>query len=207
MKKGLIDSIKPAYLVAALLLAALALLAACGGDDGGSEDGSPTASGESTRTSDGTPVTTPGGSPGLPVECTSGEEQRGLLADLEFNGDDGLFDEGEEIEMTLTIINCGDNEVVLSFTSTQRYEVSIEDEAGLEVWNSSDDKDFDDVDGEQVIVSGETVVYVEPWDQQDSQGEQVPPGTYRVAFLSVGCGQPDASDCQFGPIKLIEIVA
>ena len=112
MKKGLIHSIKPAYLVAALLLAALALLAACGGDDGGSEDGSPTASGESTRTSDGTPVTTPGGSPGLPVECTSGEEQRGLLADLEFNGDDGLFDVGEKIDMNLTLINCGDNEVV-----------------------------------------------------------------------------------------------
>ena len=206
MKKELLNSVKPSYLVAVLLLAALALLAACGDDDGGDADSSPTGSGESTRTPAGTPVTSPAGSPGLPVECTAGEGQRGLLADLEFSGDDGLFDEGEDVEMTLTLINCGDNEVRLSFPTTKRFEVSIEDEAGLEVWNSSDNKAFDQVIGEQLIASGDTVVYVETWEQEDSRGEQVPPGTYRVSALSVGCGQEEATDCKFGPIRLLEVV-
>ena len=192
--------------MAVLLLAALALLAACNDDDGGEANGSPTASGEATRTPDGTPVTSPAGSPGLPVECTAGEGQRGLLADLEFSGDSGLFDEGVDVEMTLTLINCDENEVQLTFPTTKRYEVSVEDEAGLEVWNSSDNKAFSQVIGEEVIASGDTVVYVETWEQEDSHGEQVPAGTYRVAALSVGCGQEEATDCKFGPIKLLEVV-
>ena len=189
-----------------MVLAVFVLLAACGDDDGGDADGSPTDNGESTRTPGGPPIESPAGTAGLPVECTVGEGQRGLLADLEFSGDDGLFDEGEDVEMTLTLINCAENEVRLSFPSTKRYEVSIEDEAGIEVWNSSDGKAFDQVIGEEVIATGETVVYTETWKQEDSQGEQVPPGTYRVSALSVGCGLEEATDCKFGPIKLLEIV-
>ncbi len=189
-----------------MVLAVFVLLVACGGDDDGDADGSPVNSGESTRTPAGTPIDSPAGTSGLPVECTVGEGQRGLLADLEFSGDDGLFDEGEDIEMTLTLINCADNEVRLSFPTTQRYEVSIEDEAGIEVWNSSDDKAFSQVTGEETIATGETIVYTETWEQEDSQGEQVPPGTYRVSALSVGCGLEDATDCKFGPIKLLEVV-
>ena len=45
-----------------------------------------------------------------------------------------------------------------------------------------------------------------PWEQEDSRGEQVPLGIYRVAALSVGCGQEEATDCKFGPIKLLEVV-
>ena len=205
MKTHLINSINPLYLVA-LVPAALILLVACGSDDREDPDASPAGSDESTRTVAGSPHGSRAGSSRLQVECTVGGGQSGLLADLEFGGDNGLFEEGEDIEMKLTLINCGDSEVQLFFPTAQRYEVSIEDANGIQVWNSSDGKAFSQATAKEVIATGETVVYTETWEQEDAQGEQVPLGTYRVSALSVGCGQEDAINCTFGSVKLLEIV-
>ena len=202
-------TLPPAAILMAIAAALLLVLAACGGDDdddGPGGSASPAASGdEPSATEEGSPVETPAGTGGIPAECSEGDAQRGLLSELSF-GADGVFDSGEEVEMTMTLINCGDNDVSLTFPTAQRYIVSItSDPSGVEVWNSADGKSFNQVESTEDIPPGETVVYTETWDQADSGGEQVPDGRYKVSFLSTGCGVPESTECRFGPIKFIQI--
>ena len=208
----------PALALAALLL----LLAACGGDDddgGGSPtpsgdvNGSPAATGRETPVPSGEPINSPAGTAGPEAVCTEGESQRGLLSTLEFGGDDGLFEPGEDVEMTLTLINCDEVEEDLFYTTTQRYVFIIElvpedSDVGAEVWRSSDGKVYAETAGELIMQPNETVVYTETWDQTDSvTGEQVEEGRYKISAFSVGCGSEDRSDCRFGPIKYIEVTS
>lgn len=197
---------------AGLIVALLALALACGGDD---DDSSPTPSDEATpedtgatatRTPEGSPVTTPGGTGGLPVECTEGDAQRGLISHLDYAAGDGIFSQGEEVEMTQTIVNCGDANTVLHYLTTKRYEVTIENaDSAVVVWRSSDGKSFDETPGEEIIAPGETRLYTEKWDQKDSNGDQVEAGNYKVSFFNVGCGVESQTACEFGSVKLLII--
>jgi hypothetical protein len=168
------------------------LLAACGEGGGG---------GSITPT--GTPINSPAGS-GSAI-CTAQAAQKGLITTQKFGGTDGVYDPGEKIEMTLTIVNCGDNEATLHFPSAKRYEFVIRDANGAEAWRSSDGKTFDQAEDTQVIQQDETIVYTESWDQKDRDGNQVPDGTYKVSTFSVGCIEVARSDCQFGPIGFVQI--
>jgi hypothetical protein len=205
-------------LLLALLLTALLLLAACGDDDDddSGDDESPTASAEAT---DGENGEDPSGSPGgngetpagtagvaLPEECDQGEGQTGLLSDLILSGDDGVFPPGEEITMTLRLVNCSETATTLSYPTTQRYLFTVvEEEDESEVWNSAAGQEFPATPGEEAIAAGETVEYTEVWGQTNNEGAQVPAGRYKVKAFSVGCGGEAQTDCMFGPISLIEI--
>lgn len=190
-----------------LALGLIAMIAACGDDDSDSSD--PT----STDASGATPVETPAGSPGGPAECTVSEEEIGLVSKLDFEQDGefqqgGQFAAGDEINARMRLINCTGGETTLYFDSTKRYEMIItaEDSAD-EVFNSSAGKEFSDTAGTEEIAPGDTVIYEETWNQAGSDGQQVPPGIYKVSFLSVGCGDPEAEECPpFGPISRIEIL-
>jgi hypothetical protein len=196
-------------------IVALTLFAvACGGDDDDDETATPTPSGEATpvgesvtptRTPQGTPVTTAGGTSGA-AECSDADEQRGLLSKVELSGEDGIYSQGEEIEITQTLVNCTTDDTDLFYTTTQRYKVTVEEaETAVVVWDSADGKAFEETPFDDVLAPLETRIYTETWDQTNRDGEQVEAGTYKVSFFNVGCGVEDQSDCQFGSIKQLII--
>lgn len=190
-----------------LLIGALLalLIAACGGDDNGSA--SPTASGGPTTSAaspTGSVIATPQGTDGAPAVCTQQDAQRGTITTLDFNNETGTYDSGEDIEMTFTIANCGDNNIKLAFTTTQRYVMTAQDAAGNEVWSSAHNKVYDQVLGEEVIEPLKTIVYTETWDQKSNAGEQVPDGTYKISAFSIGCSSGQ-TDCHFGPIRYVSV--
>jgi hypothetical protein len=196
-------------LLAALASAAvlLALAAACGGDDddgngNGNPSGSPsgTASAAATTAPAVSGTATPGPSVIEPEICAPATEQHGLVSQAEFGGDDSLFRPGESVEITLILGNCGDNDAVLHYTTSQRYDFTIIDnETGVEVWSSDDGKTFLQVEGTETLPPATEVRYEETWDQKDRDGNQVPDGTYKVSAFSVGCSVAPRADCRFGP--------
>ncbi len=200
-----------------MLAGALLLFTACGGDDTSpTGDGtvSPSADGE-TLTPTPTASTTPGDTAVPPAECTIETNQGRLLGALEFDSEPGVYKPGDEVEMTLKLINCDDDAEQLYYSTTQRYVFIVEqvvalddDSVGLEVWRSSDGTEYDETKGEEVIAINETVVYTESWDQVDTASDQeVPEGLYRVSAFSVGCAVEDQADCRFGPVRYIEITS
>lgn len=186
--------------ISAVLFVCLSFLLAACGDDGGATP-SATEGGKASADATRTP----------PPICTGENAQKGTITTLDFNRQIGAtYARGEDVEITFTIINCGDNDVSLHFGTSQRYEISAEDDAGNKVWSSADDKSFEDVEGTQTIQPNETVVYKETWDQTGRDGQQVPDGIYKISALIHGCvpgSQPDESgNCPpFGPIRQVRI--
>jgi hypothetical protein len=186
---------------------ALLVISACGDDDDG-DDESPTTSAGSTDDDEESPddSETSEATLELPEECTVGEGQQGLLSDLFFDHEDAQYGLGEEVEMTLRLTNCGDNEATLYFATGQRYEFIVANsETGEELWRWSDGQSFTQALDEQVLANGEVVEYTETWPQTNTAGEQVPEGRYKISGFSVGCGAPSEEPCQFGPIRQIDI--
>lgn len=189
----------------------LLLLVACGGDDEDTDSSTPTGAVNETAsvgpTGSGGPTATSTGSSVAPEVCTGENVPQGTITTLDFDKENGLYDSGDTVEITLTIANCGDNNIELSFSSAQRYEMFAQDENGNEVWNSSDGQSYDQVEGQEIIEPNETVVYTETWDQTGRDGQQVPDSQYKISAFSIGCaaGTQGNPDCQFGPIKYIRI--
>jgi Intracellular proteinase inhibitor len=198
----------PYTLFAAAAIALLAL-AGCGDDDDdNNRDGSPTTTSEETGTDETAPgaSATPDSTIDRPEECRAGEGQQGLLSGLIFDEDSRQYPVGDDVQMTLRLTNCGENEATLYFASGQRYEfVVANNDTGEEIWRWSDGQAFTGALDEEVLADGEVIEYMETWDQTNSAGEQVPEGRYKVSAFSVGCGVPSEEPCQFGPIRQIDI--
>lgn len=187
----------------------LAFAAACGGDDNGTSTptsavsiGASVSSGSSTPQSSGAVSGTPAPTA---LECTSSAADAGLISQVSFSTPAGKFTAGQAIDITLILADCGDNEAVLHFPTSQRYDFIINDPNGAEVWRSSDGKSYDQVEGTETLQAGQTKLYKETWDQKDRSGNQVLEGKYKVSAFSVGCGVEARAGCQFGPVGYVEI--
>ncbi len=66
---------------------------------------------------------------------------------------------GEEITITLHVVNVGDAPVALEFQSAQRFDVSVADRAGSEIWRWSAGRGFAQMLGSEAVAAGETVAY------------------------------------------------
>jgi hypothetical protein len=187
-----------------LLVAGLAVMllfiAACGGSD---DNGSATPSGSGAPS--GSLTSTPASSRVANEQCQSSAEQIGLVSQVETPK--GIFDPGEPVEITLVLADCADNDATLHFPTTQRYDFTIVDANGNEVWKSSDGKSFAQTEGTEVMTPGQTVRYTETWDQKDRDGNQAPDGVYKLSAFSVGCIAEARSGCEFGPVRNIQIGA
>ena len=141
-----------------------------------------------------------------PVACpvVRGERVDGLVAEFVLDGGRTEFSQGEPISMTLSITNCGDEEVIRFYSSGQRYDFVVSDTEQGEVWRWSHDKAFIQLLGQETFQPGVTVTYTEVWDQSSNTGEQVTPGQYDVLGIDVGCEEL-GERCHFGMGLPIEI--
>lgn len=187
----------------------LVLVGACGGDSSteseltGSPTGSAAASSPTPEGATPSPTTARTPLPTLGPTFLPGCGAVGLTSELNLGA--GQFAQGEPILIAMTLKNCGDNVVHLYYPNGERYDFFAQDESGVEVWRWSDGKTFEQSLGELQMAVGETAVYTESWDQRDSKGKQVPPGRYKIFAFSVGCVEPTASNCTFGPVGLVDI--
>jgi hypothetical protein len=71
----------------------------------------------------------------------------------------------------------------VTFFSSQRYEMIVENSDGHEVWRWSNDLGFAQPIAQELLTS---VTYSEEWDQRDNRGQPVPPGRYEVTAWLTG---------------------
>jgi Intracellular proteinase inhibitor len=205
-------------LALAVVSLGLALAAACGSSSTSSSSSSSTpasavsrgasaspGSGSSTPQASGAVSGTPPGP--TAVACTSAAPDAGLISQVSFGLGKSVYTVGQAIDITLLLANCGNNDAVLHFPTTQRYDFIITDPNGVEDWRSSDGKSFGQVEGTETLQPGQTATYTETWNQKDRTGTQVPAGQYKVSAFSVGCGVAARAGCQFGPIQYVQIQA
>ncbi len=149
----------------AILAATLAVASACG-DDGEEPGPSPTG------------VTTPALSPTprFPFEGPIG-------IDLTTFG--AFFDEGEPIQPVVTV--AVRDPMTLYYRTSQRYDLAVIDSEDQEVWRWSRDRAFAQVTAEVPLEENGTLSFAETWDQGDNDGQQVPPGNYRILAESSHC--------------------
>ena len=182
------------------------LLLAAGACGGGSSGPTATASGKASPSAP-TPTRPPDCGPGFSTGTPPpGAGWLGIIGKLQLGGGEGVVNKGDDVKMTMSLTNCGDNAANLRFPTSQRYVFIIQRADTLEeVWRSADGKSFAQVVGEETLQPSETVRYTETWDQKTSKGEQVAPGAYKVLAFSVGCPTASTSDCQFGPVGGLQI--
>ncbi len=192
-----------------ILLMGLAIVGACGDDDSSDGD-SPTdtdAVATATDDPDASPDETVTPRPDTDRECGFGDqEDLRLLSHLEFGGDrPAHYAPGEDVPMTLVIENCTGVDIELFYEGEARFDFSIEDAIGQEIWRWTEEQDLSDEPGALTILPQEIVEYSVTWDQRDFSDDQVEPGIYKVSAFSLGCGLEGATNCRFGPVELLEI--
>ena len=193
-----------------ILLMGLAIVVACGDDDSSASDDptstdvAPTA----TDAADTSPLPTSDATPRTDTdrECGLGDEaDLGLISYLEFGGPSAHYALGEDVPMNLVLLNCAGVNVELFFEGEARYDFSMENDIGQEVWRWTEEQDLSDEPGTLTILPLEMVEYAVTWDQRDFSDDQVDPGVYKVYAFSLGCGIEGATNCHFGPVEQLEI--
>ena len=147
--------------LAAVLLVALA----CG--DGGEEAGP-------SPTSSATPAPSP--TPRFPFEGPVG-------IDLAIFGT--FSEQGEPSQLIVTV--AVRDPMTLYYRTSQRYDLAVIDSQGQEVWRWSRNRAFAQVTEEVPLGANEVRSSSETWDQRDNDGQQVPPGNYRIVAESSHC--------------------
>lgn len=92
---------------------------------------------------------------------------------------------GEPIEMTLGVTWAGAGELVLEFPTAQRFDLSIQDEIGDELWRWSGDRMFGQALGQEVLDAARPELEF----SARFDGE-LAPGTYRITGLLASSSHP-----------------
>lgn len=166
-KGGCVIKTKASATLLAAVAAVLVVASACG--DGG-EEASPSPS----PTTVATPAASP--TPRFPFEGPIG-------IDLTTFG--AFFDQGEPIQLAITV--AVRDPMTLYYRTSQRYDLTVADSEGQEVWRWSRDRTFAQVTEEVELGENGTLSFAETWDQRDNDGQQVPPGNYQVVAESSHC--------------------
>jgi hypothetical protein len=159
--------IKAVAALLVILAATLAVASACG-DDGEEPGPSPTA----------VATPTPSPTPTLPFEF---EGPIGI--DLTAFG--AFFEEGKPIQLAITV--AVREPMTLYYRTSQHYDLAAINSDDQEVWRWSRDRAFAQVTEEVSLEENESLSFVETWDQLDNDGQQIPPGNYRIVAESSHC--------------------
>lgn len=98
---------------------------------------------------------------------------------VEISTDRRVYRLGEPITITLSVTNRGGMPAPLTFTTSQRYDLTAS-RSGRELWRWSHGRAFAQVIQNINVRPGETISFEETWDQTDKDGDQVPPGSYKI---------------------------
>jgi hypothetical protein len=104
---------------------------------------------------------------------------------------------GQPVVVELVAVNGGGTPVTFSFPTTQRYDAVVSDGACNEIWRWSSDQMFGQIVERETIPAHGRTVYRITWDQRDSAGRQVRPGSYEMQVLFFGRGASGG-----GPVAL-----
>ncbi len=151
----------------ALLAAVLVVACACGE---GKEEPSPSP----------TTVATPTPSPTSEFPF---EFEGAIGIDLTTFG--AFFEQGKPIQLGMTV--AVREPMTLYYRTSQRYDLTVIDSQGEEVWRWSRDRAFAQVTAEVPLEANEMLSFAETWDQRDNDGQQVPPDNYQIAAESSHC--------------------
>jgi flagellar hook assembly protein FlgD len=98
----------------------------------------------------------------------------------------GTFSEqGEPSQLIVTV--AVRDPMTLYYRTSQRYDLAVIDSQGQEVWRWSRNRAFAQVTEEVPLGANEVRSFSETWDQRDNDGQQVPPGNYRIVAESSHC--------------------
>ena len=139
---------------------------------------------------------------GLLARCPVGQSI-GLVAELSTNGT--TFSRGEAVSLTLSITNCGAKPVTRWYSSSQFFDFDVRNASGSKVWHWSHERVFLAVITERTFQPGEPVTYAAVWNQENNDGQKVPPGRYEALGIDVGCPDESLPGCHFGAGVNIEI--
>lgn len=87
---------------------------------------------------------------------------------------------GEPVSFSLKAINTSKKTQDLGFSSAQRFDVSIADATGKQVWSWAAGKRFAESLGKLSLAPGESKTFEATWDGQALPGQKITPGSYTV---------------------------
>jgi hypothetical protein len=100
------------------------------------------------------------------LACASANREAPEAATVEQDGlrltvatDRARYAPGDEITITMRVANIGDAPIALEFQSAQRFEVSVADRAGSEIWRWGADRGFAQMLGTETVAPGDTLAY------------------------------------------------
>jgi hypothetical protein len=96
-----------------------------------------------------------------------------------------FFEQGKPIQLAVSV--AVRDPLTLYYRTSQRYDLAVVDSQGQEVWRWSRDRAFAQVTEEVPLEAGETLSFVETWDQRDNDGQQVPLGNYQIVAEGSHC--------------------
>ncbi len=118
---------------------------------------------------------------GVSDQNVNGESGGEVMA----NGVEAIISDKDEVVFQYKVTNKSENEVVLEFTSSQRYDYSVKNKAGEEIFLYSSVTSYLQVLGEETIKQGESLVY-----EIDLRDLNLQPGEYVLtAWLTPKEGQ------------------
>jgi len=102
--------------------------------------------------------------------------------------DRGIYEKGEDIEITLVLVNELDREMTYGFPTPHQTDIIIYDASGTEVFREPKETTvwITLLTSFSVEANSETVIETYTWDQRDSHGNQVEYGDYRIYGTLVG---------------------
>ncbi|MCL6471463.1 MAG: hypothetical protein K6T91_01415 [Firmicutes bacterium] len=87
---------------------------------------------------------------------------------------------GEILRLSLSVRNIGSELQKLSFNSSQKFDVRIEDSSGGRVWQWSDGRMFAQLLESITLEPGKSVSFTVQWPLTDTGGKAVAPGNYNI---------------------------
>ena len=112
-------------------------------------------------------------------------EERNMNYGISMSTDKISYSVGEPVIMTLKIFNYTEEDIAFHFNTGQRYDFTIEDEEGSEIWRWSEDKMFTMALGEETLGSANPeIIY-----KAEYKGK-LSPGYYKITGIFVAQEKP-----------------
>ena len=118
------------------------------------------------------------------ISCRNDAGMTGPQVEVSVTTDKTEYARGEPVVIQLQVTNHTDESLTFNFTSGQRYDFLIQNEAGETVWRWSADKGFIQVLGEDVLAVGDILTYSE------SFGGELAAGSYTIVGQLVARNRP-----------------